>query len=162
MAPSPQGPDPRSDLPGTFGQRTLARAIDLMIVSSVILLLGGATVTTDDGEPQIPRWVWLVFAIVYVGYEAGLMSRSAGTVGKRSTRIAVVSARTGARPAVIQAVVRALVPFTGWLIVPGLGPLLLVLVYLTAAADLGFRRGIPDRLAGTVVVQRPAVADVVS
>jgi uncharacterized RDD family membrane protein YckC len=144
----------RGDIPATLGQRTLARAIDLVIISSVVIALGGAMTTNDSGQPEIPRWVVLAVALCYLAYEATMVAMSGATVGKRATRIMIVSIQNGRRPVWIQAVLRALVPIAGWLVVPGFGLLVLMIVYLTAIFDRDFGRGLPDRLAGTVVVQR--------
>lgn len=153
--PVPGDDGPRFDLTASFGQRVLARAIDLVVVSSVLVALGSTATVADDGTPEIPRWVLLVFAATFVVYEAGMVGWSGATLGKRATHTAVVSVHDGRRPAWIQAVLRALVPVAGLLVVPALGLLLVVVVYLSAAFDRSTGRGAPDRIAGTVVVQRP-------
>jgi uncharacterized RDD family membrane protein YckC len=145
----------RGDLAATLGQRTLGRVIDFLIVSSVIVALGGATVrSTESGEVEFPRWVILVLATSYFLYETLSVAIAGKTVGKHFTRTALVSVRDGSRPQPVQAAVRALVAVAGWVIAPGLGVILLVAVYATAVFDRRQLRGLPDRLAGTAVVQR--------
>jgi uncharacterized RDD family membrane protein YckC len=143
------------DLTATLGQRTLARIIDLIIVSTVIVALGGATVrSSESGDVEFPRWVILVLATSYFLYETGAVAVAGKTVGKHFTRTEVVSARDGSRPLPVQAALRALVAVAGWVIAPAFGLILLIAVYATAIFDRAHMRGIPDRVAGTAVVQR--------
>ena len=147
--------EPRRDRAATVGQRTLGRVIDFLIVSTVLVVLGGATVQSNEsGEIDFPRWVVLVLATAYFLYETIAVAVAGKTVGKHFTRTALVSIHDGSRPLPVQAAVRALVAVGGWVIAPGLGAILLVLVYATALLDRDQLRGLPDRVAGTAVVQR--------
>ncbi|MDH3755033.1 MAG: RDD family protein [Acidimicrobiia bacterium] len=147
------------DLVAGNGQRALARLIDFAIVMTVVVAFAPSRVVTDDGAIRLPRWVILVTIAVFVVYETVGVAWRGQTVGKAATRIKVVDAASGRRPAAIQASLRVLVVAAAWVALGSFGLLAMILVYLTGALDRSTGRGLPDRVAGTAVVQIRAHGD---
>ena len=146
----PTGPD----LLATVAQRAIARVIDYLLVPVTLMLAFGLpTAEQDGGDVTFPRWVVIVITMGFVGYETAMVATRGQTVGKMAVGIRVADLRTGANPRLERALWRSLV-VAGVLLVFGqfFGPLLAVAIYLTALADPITLRGLPDRVAGTVVV----------
>jgi uncharacterized RDD family membrane protein YckC len=137
--------------------RTLAFAADVVVIDLAALLVGGvvAIAASFFDLPQDLRTVLAAAGVVAgalwaVGYFVAFWSTSGQTPGDRLMRIRVQDERTG-RPLPVS---RAL----GRLVALFLGVLLLFVGVLWILVD-DRRRGLHDRLAGTVVVHaedRPA------
>jgi uncharacterized RDD family membrane protein YckC len=133
----------------SFMQRAMARAIDLLVVAVISLALFAQQLALTGGEGSVPRWTQVAVFVLWLAYEAGTTTVLGQTMGKLAAGIRVADRRTGRRPNLARSVVRAAV-------VPGLLPFIALfglVGYATAFADLRERRGVPDRLAGTVVVK---------
>jgi uncharacterized RDD family membrane protein YckC len=143
----------------TFGQRAIARLIDLVVL---LLLLAGAFAgfASKDGDGTTSFDVqWWYVALVFIGivtYEVVPVHVRGQTPGKILTRIRIVSLETGATPTWVQSITRwiipvaillGLTPFVSFVVFP-----LLAVVYGTALLDRG-GRNVLDKLAGTRVVQ---------
>ena len=133
----------------SLAQRAMARAIDLLVVGLISLAFFAPQLAVTDGDETVPRWTQIVVLLLWIAYEAGTTSFLGSTMGKLAVACRVADRRTGSRPGLGRSIVRAAV-------VPGLlaiVPLFGLLGYATAALDTRERRGLPDRLAGTVVVK---------
>ncbi len=145
----PQAGEPAGDQVAGLAQRALARSIDLMVVGIISLAFFAPQLVRDPDDASAPRWVqWAVFAL-WLAYEAGTTAFLGQTMGKLATGCRVADRRTGRRPNLAKAVVRAAV-------MPGLLALFAffgLLGYATPALDQRERRGLLDRVSGTVVVK---------
>lgn len=132
-----------------LAQRALARSIDLMVVGIISLAFFTPQLVRDPDDASAPRWVqWAIFGL-WLAYEAGTTAFLGQTMGKLATGCRVADRRTGRRPALAPALVRAAV-------MPALLALFAffgLLGYATAALDRREHRGLLDRVAGTVVVK---------
>lgn len=169
----PEGPDgscghePEGDELASIGQRALARIVDWIIVSTVLLSLVAVGLRRDGDDVEVPLWVRVTWLVSWMAYESVMLSRYGYTFGKLAARIKVVDVRSGARPAPIQAAVRtgaAVGVATGVVIVGGtsVGLVVPIALFFSAVFDRRTLRGVPDRVGGTVVVRldpRPAGAD---
>ncbi len=133
----------------SLAQRALGRGIDLLVVAVISLALFAPQLVTRGDDDSVPRWTQVAVLVLWLVYEAGTTAFLGRTVGKLAVGSRVADRRTGRPPGLARSVVRAAV-------VPGLLPMLSVvglLGYATAALDPREHRGLPDRLAGTVVVR---------
>jgi len=138
------------DVPGSaelasIGQRVGARLIDwiLLFMSSFMILV--------FGDSRVGYLVWMA---VVAAYEAGFVSRTGQTVGKRILGIAVVDHRTGAIPTLRSALVRVAPILAVMAIIPGtFFPAVLVFIYFSAAFSQEDYRGLLDRIAKTAVIK---------
>ncbi len=149
-APLPTGIDWRANLSTRFW----ARLVDglLLAVPSVALVVAVGDV--EAGGVDLPFWAVASTALLAALYEIGFIAMSGQTIGKRLLRIQVVDVASGHPPALGGASIRYLVPSVPSL-VPGVGPLIGLLVYLSAVWS-PTRQGWHDRAAGTVVVRTAA------
>ncbi len=123
--------------------------MDLLIIATVSLAVFAPRAVGADDTSEVSAWTQVALIAIWVAYEAGTTAWLGTTLGKMATGCRVVSRRTGKRPNLAQAVARAvLVP--GALSVVAAFALLL---YPTALLDRTERRGVLDRLSGTVVVR---------
>lgn len=139
---------PGDELAG-FAQRAMARAVDLMVVAVISLALFAQQLAVSGDDDSVPRWTQIAVFAMWMVYEAGTTAFLGQTMGKLAAGIRVANRQTGRRPGLARSIVRTAV-------VPGLLPLIALfglLGYATAFLDRNERRGIPDRLAGTVVVK---------
>lgn len=135
---------PTTESFATIGQRSVARAIDAVLVylaaTLMSLLLSGVV---DVDSAGLGTAVVTVFVVVWVAYFTALEARGGRTPGKAAVGIMVVGADHVSQLAPIDAFMRNLV-----LVVP-----LLWLVALGGmAVDPVRRQGFHDRLVGTIVV----------
>ncbi len=133
----------------SFMQRAMARSVDLMVVAIISLALFAQQLAIRGDDESVPRWTQVAVFLLWLAYEAGTTSFLGQTMGKLATGIRVADRRTGRRPNLARSVIRTAV-------VPALLPFAAVfglLGYATAFVDQRERRGLPDRLAGTVVVK---------
>lgn len=127
----------------------MARSVDLLVVAVVSLALFAPQLILKGGEAEIPRWTQVAVFGLWLTYEAGTTAVLGQTMGKLAAGCRVADRQTGRRPGLARSIVRAAV-------IPGLLPFLAVfglLGYATAVLDPNERRGVLDRLAGTVVVR---------
>lgn len=148
--PSPTGTDWRADISTRFW----ARLVDglLLAIPSVVLIATAGDVSS--GSIGLPFWAVAATALLGAAYEIGFIAMTGQTLGKRLLRIQVVDVTTGRPPGLGGATIRYLVPSVPALL-PGFGPLLGLLVYLSAVWS-PTRQGWHDRAAGTVVVRTAA------
>jgi uncharacterized RDD family membrane protein YckC len=138
----------------SVGQRALARFIDVFVVFSVAGLLSGAVVGWDDDAGGVVDFllVMTVFLLLAALYEAGLTARTGQTLGKFLMGIRVVDYEDADKPTPRSSLLRFVVPWVFLYIPPMLGPLVWIIVYLSAVPNPR-RQGWHDRAAGTVVVR---------
>lgn len=148
--PLPTGIDWRADISTRFW----ARLVDglLLAIPSVVLIATAGDVSA--GSIDLPFWAVAATALLAAAYEIGFIAMTGQTPGKRALRIQVVDVGTGRPPGLGGATIRYLVPSVPALL-PGVGPLLGLLVYLSALWS-PTRQGWHDRAAGTVVVRTAA------
>lgn len=150
--------DPLAGMPplADSGKRTLARIIDMIIVGVVVWLLTwgfGVTeydVDTDKVEYGKSFVQSLVAAVLFIGYDTLLISRTGQTLGKKLLNMRVANLDNGATPSVQTSLIRAAVlwiPFAfccaciwtaicgGW-----------------SFFDKPYKQGLHDKAAKTVVV----------
>ncbi len=125
----------------------------VVVLAAVILAwaLDPTTLLVVSGlrVPAVATMLALAWAVVLVVDETWRVAREAGTAGHRREGLVVVDQATGETPSTRRSLVRALVLTTCWLV----PPLLVALLLWVAASPTG--RGPHDRLAGTIVVERP-------
>ncbi|MEV3860930.1 RDD family protein [Streptomyces sp. NPDC050095] len=152
------GADPLAGMPPLAdpGKRVLARIIDMIIVGVVVALLSWAfgvgeyKVDTDDVSAGKTLGQGLLAAILYIGYDAFMMSRTGQTLGKKWLKLRVANLDNGATPSMQSNLIRAVVlwvPFSfccaciwtaicgGW-----------------SFFDKPYKQGLHDKAAKTVVV----------
>ena len=142
------------DWRANIGTRFWARLLDGLILAVPVLALTLTTSDFDGTTFRTPLWVTAATAVVAALYEIGFIAMTGQTIGKRALRIQVVDVATGRPPNLGGATIRHLVPSVPSLL-PGVGPLLGLLVYLSAVWS-PTRQGWHDRAAGTVVVRTAA------
>lgn len=139
-----------------IGQRVAARFLDWVLIFLLWLgLMGPMAERTAGGGISVPFWVRLVALGILIAYEVGFVASSGQTLGKRIVGIRVQLLREDRLPGLGSAVLRVL-PVIAVVVIGGqFFAVVLVVLYFTAgfASD---RRGLIDRLAGTVVVVSPS------
>lgn len=135
--------------------RGIAFVIDAALISLVVFLVGAAVALIGSlfhFPHQLKEILAVIGGVAYVlwaaGYFVGFWSATGQTPGDRVMQIRVVTAR-GERVKPRQAIVR----YVGVI----LATLPLFLGYLPILVDRR-RRGLPDLLAGTVVVDAPGMS----
>lgn len=144
-------PPERAEL-ASFAQRSIGRGIDLLIVAVLFFMVAGPFIETDEVDRGVPFKAVVAGVVAWIVYEMVTVRLLGSTMGKMAVAASVVDMGTGARPSWAQAGIRAIV-------VPALVPLVSIfagVVYSTATIDRRTRRGLLDRLAGTVVVRAAA------
>ncbi|MFE9659996.1 RDD family protein [Streptomyces sp. NPDC005955] len=152
------GADPLAGMPplADSGKRVLARIIDMIIVGVVVWLLSwafgvsGYSVDPDEVEYGKSFGQSVLAAILYIGYDTVLISRTGQTVGKRLFKMRVANLDNGATPSVQTSLVRAAVlwlPFAFccacvWTAIAG----------GWSFFDKPFKQGLHDKAAKTVEV----------
>ena len=155
MTDPASGADPDQPAPGArdevagLAQRALARSIDLMVVGIISLAFFAPQLVRDPDDASAPRWVQFAVFGLWLAYEAGTTTYLGQTMGKLATGCRVADRRTGRRPNLARSVVRAAVMPALLAFFAFFG----LLGYATPALDQRERRGLLDRLAGTVVVK---------
>ncbi|MCH0563809.1 MULTISPECIES: RDD family protein [unclassified Streptomyces] len=150
--------DPLAGMPplADSGKRTLARIIDMILVGVVVWLLtwgfGVTEYTVDSNTIQVGKSLAqaVVAAVLYVGYDTYLISRTGQTLGKRLLGMRVANLDDGATPSVQTSLIRALVlwiPFAFccacvWTAIAG----------GWSFFDKPYKQGLHDKAAKTVVV----------
>jgi hypothetical protein len=133
----------------SFAQRSMGRGIDLLIVGVLFFMVAGPFIDTSAVDARVPFRAVVVGMVAWIVYETVTVRLLGTTMGKMAVGAVVTDLATGAKPSWAQAGIRAIV-------VPALVPLVWIfagVVYSTATIDRTTRRGLLDRLAGTVVVR---------
>lgn len=153
---APHGGDPLAGMPplADSGKRTLARIIDLILVGIVVWLvtwpIHAYTVTGDKVEYGKSFAQSLVAAVLYIGYDTVMISKSGQTLGKKWLNMRVANLDNGATPSVQSNLARAAVlwiPFAFccaciWTAISG----------GWSYFDRPYKQGLHDKAAKTVVV----------
>ena len=139
------------DWRASLGSRLAARLLDGVLLAVPIVLAMIAVVDLDADPIEVPLWLRAATLVLAAVYEIVFIAFTGQTLGKRLLRIEVVDVTTGRPPRLDGASIRYLVPSVPAL-VPGIGAVITILVYLSAAWS-PTRQGWHDRAAGTVVVR---------
>ncbi|GHD71039.1 RDD family protein [Streptomyces mirabilis] len=154
----PYGGDPLAGMPplADSGKRTVARIIDMILVGIVVWLLSWAfgvmeyNMNADKIEYSKGFGQSVIAAVLYVGYDTIMISRSGQTLGKKLFNLRVANLDNGATPSVQTTLVRSLVlwiPFAFccaciWTAIAG----------GWSYFDKPYKQGLHDKAAKTVVV----------
>ncbi len=150
--------DPLAGMPplADSGRRTLARIIDMILVGIVVWLLSWAfnvqeyQVDGDDISVGKSFGQSVIAALLYIGYDTFMISRTGQTLGKKWLGMRVANLDDGATPSVPTSLIRALVlwiPFAFccacvWTVIAG----------GWSFFDKPYKQGLHDKAAKTVVV----------
>lgn len=127
----------------------------LLVVGLAAVILAWALdpttllVVSDLRMPVVATVLAVAWAVVLVVDETWRVAREAGTAGHHREGLVVVDRATGEAPSPRRSFVRAVVLTLCWLV----PPLLVLLLLWVSVSATG--RGPHDRLAGTVVLERP-------
>jgi uncharacterized RDD family membrane protein YckC len=154
----PDSTDPLAGMPplADSGRRTLARIIDLILVGIVVGLVTWAfnvheyDVNADKVSYSKSFGQSLIAAVLYIGYDTYLISKSGQTLGKKWLGMRVANLEDGSTPSVQTALGRAAVlwiPFAFccaciWTAISG----------GWSYFDRPYKQGLHDKAAKTVVV----------
>jgi uncharacterized RDD family membrane protein YckC len=154
----PSDTDPLAGMPplAESGKRVLARIIDMLLVIIVVGLLTWGfgvneyDVDTDRIEYGKSFGQSLIAALLYIGYDTFMISKSGQTLGKKWLHLRVANLDNGATPSVRTSLIRALVlwvPFAFccaciWTAIAG----------GWSFFDKPYKQGLHDKAAKTVVV----------
>ncbi|MCU0269925.1 MAG: RDD family protein [Acidimicrobiales bacterium] len=142
----------------SIGQRGIARVLDELLLFVPFTIASLSFLTLEDGqlEGEVPVWFLAVQVAVGVLYEVVLLALWGRTLGKHVLGVRVARFTDGERPRWTQALLRVLLVTAAVVavdaVLPGLGALAAVGIYLTALRD-PMRRGWHDHAGGTVVVR---------
>ncbi|MEV0636895.1 RDD family protein [Streptomyces sp. NPDC050619] len=151
--------DPLAGMPplADSGKRTLARIIDMILVGIVVwLLTWGLNVTeynVDNDDVSYGRGLGqsVVAAVLYIGYDTFMITKSGQTLGKKWLGMRVANLDNGATPSVQSTLIRSAVlwiPFAFccaciWTAISG----------GWSFFDKPYKQGLHDKAAKTVVVR---------
>ncbi|MGW2333484.1 RDD family protein [Streptomyces sp. NPDC001685] len=154
--------DPLAGMPplADSGKRTLARLIDLILVAVVVWLItwgfGVTELDVDTDKVQFGKSFAqsLIAAVLFVGYDTVMISRTGQTLGKKLLHLRVANLDNGATPSVQTTLIRSLVlwiPFAFccaciWTAIAG----------GWSFFDRPYKQGLHDKAAKTVVVSTDA------
>ncbi|MFF3658935.1 RDD family protein [Streptomyces olivochromogenes] len=154
----PYGGDPLAGMPplADSGKRTVARIIDMILVGIVVWLLSWAfgvmqyNMNADKIEYSRGFGQSVIAAVLYVGYDTIMISRSGQTLGKKLFNLRVANLDNGSTPSVQTTLIRSLVlwiPFAFccaciWTAIAG----------GWSYFDKPYKQGLHDKAAKTVVV----------
>lgn len=136
------------------GPRFGARAVDLAVVALPALIVLAVSFRSVAGQWRFDPPVWLLGAAIAFGvlYEVLSVAVWSRTPGKALMGLKVVRFIDGQRPSPVQALLRALVPWS--VLALPLGPFAFggfLLVYGSGVSG-ALHRGIPDQAGGTLVI----------
>ncbi|MEU6660991.1 RDD family protein [Streptomyces sp. NPDC046821] len=154
----PYGADPLAGMPplADGGKRVMARIIDIILVSIVVGLLSWAfniaEFKTSPDKIQFGKQFAesVLAAVLYIGYDTILMTRTGQTLGKRLFKLRVADLSNGATPSVQTNLARAAVL---WL--PAVFCCACIWIAISGGwsfFDKPYRQGLHDKAAKTVVV----------
>lgn len=154
----PGGSDPLAGMPplADSGKRTLARIIDLILVTAVVVLLtlpfGFSEYDVDGNDVNVGNSFLqsAIAAVLYIAYDTFMTARSGQTLGKKWLHMRVADLSDGSTPSTQTALIRAAVlwlPFTFcccllWTAIAG----------GWSYVDRPYKQGLHDKAARTVVV----------
>lgn len=148
--------------PAPMGKRVAAFLIDQILIFSVLLgvtfALGLDFGSGNDESANVLLAVNLFGVILGVGYHTVAVAQYRRTVGKRLMGLEVLTFPAGLAVTWSYSALRALVPAAAMLI-PVVGSAAGLAVYLWAFLDRPVRRGLHDKLAGTLVTVRPVISE---
>jgi uncharacterized RDD family membrane protein YckC len=150
-----QGPPPRNvDRLATVGERAVGFAADVALAGTVLLspgmLLEGA-VRPEDLGPGLTRLVVLVAFVFLALYEVVPTALSGRTPGKAIVGTQVVRIGDDRPPGWKRSILRWILPALAFQI-SVVGWVIAILLRAVLVLD-PLHRGVPDRLAGTIVVR---------
>ena len=153
------GPGSIPSLLHRAGGRVADFLLFFLVPISLITLFFGVDIVNDEGEvlgQSPPLWGALLVVLLAWFYEAWFVGAHGQTLGKLLERSRVVDVDTGEPPGFAAGAKRAGLPYgvllVGMFVLGQIGPLLMMIVYLSSALD-DAKRGWHDKLAGTVVVR---------
>jgi len=166
----PASPAPGAPRAGEIGERILARVLDAMIISVASVVVGGITgfvlafVITGStaGQVAVSTGLFIVGAVIVLGYYAALESGTGATLGKRAMRLRVVGPDGHSFPTMAQSVKRniflvfyplGIMPTENQPLTPALSLIIAVSIIVTIGQDQATRRGWHDKFAGTTVLK---------
>lgn len=137
------------------GPRFGARAIDLALVSVPALVVIGVASSTANAQNAVDVPAWLLPAVALFGclYEFVSVALAARTPGKWMLGLRVARYTDGKKPTPVQALLRALLPWS--VLALPLGPFSLAAflgVYGSGVGGGDLHRGLPDQAGGTLVI----------
>lgn len=136
------------------GPRFGARALDLALIATPGLVVLAATATTVDRQLELHVPAWLGPALIALGvvYEFVCVAIAGRTLGKVLLGLRIVRYTDGRRPTPVQALLRALLPWSS-LALP-LGPFVIGVFLLVYGSGVSgeLHRGLPDQAGGTLVI----------
>jgi uncharacterized RDD family membrane protein YckC len=144
--------------------RVAARFIDWLLLGMPFVLLVAIAINRAKshgnvyGQGLVRVVVTVVVNLGAAAYEVGLTAWRGQTVGKIALGLQVVDAKTGAVPGWRQAFVRYIPLYVPGLVLPAFGvrwgeSVVGLLLLVSILADRN-RRGLHDKAAGTIVVER--------
>ena len=141
------------DALASINQRIGARLVDWFLLLAAAVILGGFSAEENaDAELVPPRWIVLVFIMAVMAYEAIPVAIWGQTLGKRIAGAQIVRLADGATPSPAQSLLRV-APVGMLMAVLGQFFLVAMVFVYFSAAFVSDRRGLLDRLAGTVVIR---------
>lgn len=166
----PAPPVPGAPRAGGVGERIMARVLDAMIISVASVVVGGVTglvlavVVTGStaGQVAVSTALFVVGAVIVLGYYAALESGTGATLGKRALRLRVVGPDGHSHPTLTQSVKRnvflvfyplGIMPTENQPLTPAFSLLIAVSIIVTIGQDHATRRGWHDKFAGTRVLK---------
>ncbi|GAA4691557.1 RDD family protein [Nocardioides nanhaiensis] len=166
----PAPPTPGTPRAGEIGERILARVLDAMIISVASVVVGGVTgfvlafVVTGStaGRLAVSTALFVVGAVIVLGYYAVLESGTGATLGKRAMRLRVVGPDGHSFPTFAESVKRniflvfyplGIMPTENQPLTPSLSLIIAVSIIVTIGQDQATRRGWHDKFAGTRVLK---------
>jgi uncharacterized RDD family membrane protein YckC len=154
-APAPPVADPLAGMPplGNRGKRLVARIVDALIVGIPVYgLTGLAWGRYDVANAAETYGQSLIYAVVYLGYQVVLLTRSGQSLGKKLMNLRVAMLADGSTPTPQAALKReatySLVP-----LVPCCGSIFWLVNVLWCLWDKPYQQCLHDKAGRTVVVQ---------
>jgi uncharacterized RDD family membrane protein YckC len=154
-APAPPVADPLAGMPplGNRGKRLVARIVDALIVGIPVYgLTGLAWGRYDLANAAETYGQSLIYAVVYLGYQVVLLTRSGQSLGKKLMNLRVAMLADGSTPTPQAALKReatySLVP-----LVPCCGSIFWLVNVLWCLWDKPYHQCLHDKAGRTVVVR---------
>lgn len=151
--------DASTVVPASFTQRAIGRAIDLGILSVLIIL--AASPFSDGDELDVPPAFLGAIVFGVLAYEVIPVHLIGQTPGKVVARTRVVRVSDGGRPTLRESFIRWGIVCAAWVVLgavyPPLAIVALAMLFLSALADPS-GRSVLDKAAGTRVVRSATVA----
>jgi len=136
-------------------QRFVARLTDGVLIGiPALLFLHFAVPQQSSGSNAVSAPVWAELAVIGLVcvYEIVMIGYYGQTAGKMLTGVQVVRVATRDVPGFGTAAIRSLFP-NAVAVLPGIAPILEVIIYAWALFDRPYKRGLHDKAAGTIVLR---------